>query len=660
MQYLLAFLFAILISAFYYHRSQPALSPRRRLLLGFLRTVMLFILLLILLSPILYFSRTRRQAPKVLMLKDNSASMDLDYNGSSKAKYLSSGFEALADKYSQAGYDVQKHSFANGLEGDKDNSLLVKSLQELSAKEKLSDYAAIVLASDGWLRDEDLGIINRIGVPIHSIADSSRQEIPDLQILSAQANRYAYRNEATVFRVRAKATSFKGSASVKLYLGNSLIGRQSLQMEPDAETSIDFTHRFANIGFFNYRVEIEPLEKEKHLGNNSLPGAIEVLSEKEHILIFSDSPAWDNKFIIDAISTNPRWDVMAYQIKDGRIFRGESPTSVDTSNLPAVIVVINNGRLSLDSQTQALIKGWVNRGSGLFTQGLPILELADILPITRSNIQTPYQGFVNMNSAANAYPMLSELITDAGKLPPLDYYYVNAAEGSEILATLNNPQKSPALVLRQNGQSRALGLSFLNLWRWQLQSADGAYQKLIVNCLTWLSNKALGAYSAIYKSSYLQGEEIRIRLRAEDSIRSSDLDGNPRIVIFDKEGKELEQDFMTRDGEEYSFISELTKAGEYRFEIQETGKKSAGRFVISESLAEARDFDFNLPLLQYLSSESRGRVILDPASFTVVPAQARAYTLRSDFPLYKKWYIIALFILSFCLELFLRRRWGLL
>jgi len=31
-----------------------------------------------------------------------------------------------------------------------------------------------------------------------------------------------------------------------------------------------------------------------------------------------------------------------------------------------------------------------------------------------------------------------------------------------------------------------------------------------------------------------------------------------------------------------------------------------------------------------------------------------------DIPLYRKWYVLTLFIVAFCLELFFRRRWGLL
>jgi hypothetical protein len=660
MQYFIALVFALLLSAYYYHRPQPELSGQRRILLASLRLVMLFILFMILLSPILYFTRHYREAPKVLFLQDSSRSMELGRGGVTKKDFLKTISDPLKKKYSEAGYKVLSRRFADGLEGADSNSLLAKALRELSEKEKLSDYQAIILASDGWLRDEDLGIISRLGLPIHALADSSIIGIPDLEIVSVTANRYAYRNEPSVFRVRAKATGYEGTAVINLYLGDSRIGSQSVQLSPETEASVDFTHRFGNTGFYRYRVEIQPLEKEQRLGNNSLPGAIEVLSEKEHIMVFSDSPAWDNKFIVDAIATNPRWDSSAYQIRDGRLFRGENPATLDGAPNPAVIVLINNGNLRPDSATQGFIRRAIERGTGIYFQGLPPTELSDLLPIARSNITSSYQGFVTMISAANQYPMLGELITEAAKLPPLDYYYVSAAQNTEVLATMNNPQKSPAIVVSQSGKSRALGMSFLNLWRWQMQGHESGYQKMIVNSLTWLSNKALGSFSAIYKSSYLGGEEIRIRLRAEDDIRSENLDGNPQIVILNAEGKEVTKDFMIREGSEYSFVSELTEPGEYRFEISEGGNKSAGRFSIDSQQVEDRDFDYNLPLLQYITSESRGRMIYDAQSFSPIPAQATERIERNEFAMYRKWYIISLFILIFCVELFLRRRWGLL
>jgi hypothetical protein len=664
MLFVFSALFALLISALLYHRSQPRLSRGRRGMLFGLRSIALYILLLILLSPILHFITQKQKAPQILFLKDTSRSMDITRDGFSKQDLLKEPLQLLKQKYQQAGYNILEYSFADGTQGSNANSLLGKSLAEIGIKEDFSRIQALILASDGWLRDENFGPVSRLGIPLYALADTARFVAGDLAVMNVQANRYAYRNESTIIRAGILATDYSGPARVNLYLGQNRIGNQTLNLEAGIEQYAEFTHRFPQTGFYNFRVEAEPLAQEQRLGNNAIPGAIEVLAEKELIAVFSDAPGWDNKFILDAIATNPRWQSVSYQLRNAVAYKGEEIATLPDSERPVVIVIINNGNLRLDAQSCRYIEDRLKRGSGLFYQGLPLPELTDFLPLIRSNITSPYQGFVQLNNAGKAYPMLSALDREAGKLPPLDYYYLSPAPGSEILGVMNNPQSSPALAIRQTGQSRALSLSFLNLWKWQLQSADSGYQKMLVNSLTWLSNKALGSYSAIYKSSYLQGESIIIRLRAEDDIRSHDLDQNPQISIFDTAGKLLLQDFMTRRGEEYLFETDLSESGNYSFEIREPegNKSSRGSFAIAEMAVEERDFDFNLPLLGYLASESRGRIIPIQSvdKHQALPPTIRTEILKREFNLYKQWYIIALFILTFCLELFFRRRWGLL
>ena len=664
MIFILAGILAILISGVLYYRTQPELSTKRRALLFALRSITLFILLLVLLSPIFYFIRQRTESGQVLFLKDTSLSMDLKRDNKSKQELLKKPLQTLKGKYSAAGYEILEHNFANGLKGSPDNSLLIKSLSELSQTLDFSRVQGIILGSDGWFRDEDYSLISRLGVPIIAVADSSRFLVPDLALISVETNRYAYRNEAAIIRAKVQAANYSGPANVHLYLGKNRLGTQKVELEEGVQQAVDFSHRFAQTGFYNFRVEVDPLKQETRLSNNQMPGAIEVLADKELIVTFSDAPAWDNKFILDAIATNPRWQSASYQIRDGNIWQGEQVAKLDLRDRAAVIVIVNNGNLRLHSIVAEYIASNLKRGAGLFYQGLPSEQLAEYLPLAKSNIATPYQGFVQISPEASLYAMFNPLSQEISKLPPLDYYYVNPTGGAEVLAYMNNPQKSPAIAVKHSGKSRTLALSFLNLWRWQMQSPDGGYQKMMVNVLTWLSNKALGSYSAIYKSSYLQGENILIRLRAEDDIRSSDLDKDPLITIFDPEGKEVTRDFMVREGDEYSFSAELAKTGNYRFEIREpdSQQKSTGSFAISEIAAEERDFDFNLPLLSYLASESRGHLLSlsEAQDYNPLPPTQNKHISRNEYAFYKRWYIISLFILSFCLELFFRRRWGLL
>ena len=124
------------------------------------------------------------------------------------------------------------------------------------------------------------------------------------------------------------------------------------------------------------------------------------------------------------------------------------------------------------------------------------------------------------------------------------------------------------------------------------------------------------------------------------------------------------KDFMTLSDGEYASSLTLDKPGQYSFEIRDkvSGETSKGRFNVSNASLEDRDFDYNLPLLAWLASDTRGE-LLSPASlqaFNPLPAQNIVRERRHDFPLYRKWYIPGLFICSFCLELFFRRRWGLL
>ena len=123
-------------------------------------------------------------------------------------------------------------------------------------------------------------------------------------------------------------------------------------------------------------------------------------------------------------------------------------------------------------------------------------------------------------------------------------------------------------------------------------------------------------------------------------------------------------DFLTRENDEYSFKADLKEPGTYSFDIsdKESGKNVKGKFELNASSLENKDFGYNMPLLSWLASHNNGKMLLTSAldSFSVVPAVKEILVSRREIALYKKWYILSLFILAFCLELYLRRRWGLL
>lgn len=538
-------------------------------------------------------------------------------------------------------------------------------MAELAKKHDFSRVKGIVLLSDGWLRDESLQQVKQLGSPFFVIADTVRSQKADLSVVRVITNRQAYRNEPTLIRAEVSSENYNGAATVRLWLGNSAIASQTVQLKDGVSANVDFTHRFAQTGFYPFRVEVSAAGiNERSQNNNSYPGAIDVLSDKQRIVILSDSPAWDNKFTLDAITANPRWETSHYRAQGGQVFSGENvAANLPTGNL-AALVLINNGGLQLSGNVLNYIVSAHKRGVGIFYQGLPIQELASILPLQKSNITSSYQGFMELSPAAASFPMLSFDSADLKDIPPLDYYYVTASRGAQVLATINNPQNSPAIAISTQGSAKTLAMAFLNLWKWQLQSSGGGYQALLSNSLTWLANTSESGYEAIYNGSYFLGEEINLRLRAQDDIRALRLDMNPELKVMNAAGKEVFRDYMTQKEGEYSARLVLDNAGGYSFEITDkvSGEKSGGRFNVADSSIEARDFDFNLPLLSWLASDTGGK-LLDPGAvkeYQPLPAQNRKFEQREDIPLYRKWWVLTAFILAFCLELLFRRRWGLL
>ena len=102
--------------------------------------------------------------------------------------------------------------------------------------------------------------------------------------------------------------------------------------------------------------------------------------------------------------------------------------------------------------------------------------------------------------------------------------------------------------------------------------------------------------------------------------------------------------------------------GKYKFEISDktSHSQTEGEFMISQYSPESRDNGINISLLSYISNKTYGKLIDDPDLLEIPTAEKEITKIRSEIPIYKKWYLITFFLLVFCTELFLRKRWGLL
>jgi len=665
LKYIIAGIVAVVTALFLYYRTNPGLTQKQKISLAALRALAVGLVFLFLLTPIIYYIRHFTERPQLILLKDVSASMQIRHLDKSKSDRMDSAYGHLKDAFKQAGYLISEQVFADGLNGSKNSTMLLPALEEVRKQNDKTGQRQIILFSDGWLRDSDLSALKNFDMPIHAVTDSSRQQEIDLLISDLRHNKQGYRNELSLFEASVQAINYQGSASVRFVIDGQIIAQKNVSFRNEPVQTVSFDHRFAQTGLHKVEVQVSSDGvNEPTLSNNNQLSAIDILTDKERMLLFTDAPNWDTKFILDVIRENNRIEPSSYTVKGAQLYQGEQKAVLrDFINVSAIIIV-NQGSLQFDNTLAQNITAQVRQGCGLLHMGLPVPQLSEILPLRSSNIRSSYKGLIKLLPAAAVYSAFNIPNEELAQIPPVDYYYLSVIPTAEVLAVLDNVQKSPAAAVSSALNGKVVSFAFLNLWRWQLQSKKQGYKNFTSDLLTWLSNKASGQFRALYDPAYYPEEPLVIRLTALDETRRTRSDLAPRITIINSKNETVFSDFLTMKDDEYAVSFRLTNPDQYSFKIvdQNGGRSTDGRFMLLARNQEARDLGYNNSLLNWISQQTGGRTLHleEAANYQPVKAVKADRMERKDFPLYKKWYLISLFIIVFCLELFFRRRWGLL
>ncbi|HNX01364.1 MAG TPA: hypothetical protein PKK33_08370, partial [Candidatus Cloacimonadota bacterium] len=356
-----------------------------------------------------------------------------------------------------------------------------------------------------------------------------------------------------------------------------------------------------------------------------------------------------------------------YLVRDGQAWKGNQaiPASQINSIPYESFIIVNNGNLYMPDAIRQAIMGKVEGGSGLLFMGKPVAGLGMMLPASSSNIANTYQSNFKLNAAAGAYSFLDYDAKVIADIPPVQYYYVQAKEGSAVLGTMDNDQNSPAILFKQFGKGKVFEFAFLDLWKWQMWVDNSDYHTVIGNILLWMGNQDLLRFRAqTTKNSYFLGERVRIVLSAVDDKQMPVTDLDAQIQILNSHNRAVYSDYLLKDGDDYQVQLSSLEPDTYHFKVydERTKQRTEGSFIVSNSNMENRDYGFNQPALFYVSQITNGKSLSqsDLSVYKPMKEQTKPDIRRMEIPLYRKWYLITLFLVCFCVELLFRRIWGLL
>ncbi len=557
--------------AWHVARHHGLLLGARPVVVWLLETALVALVLFLLWHPAISIATLRPQQNVVAVLVDDSRSMGMPENGSTRLaqaeRLLNDGLLANLNKKFQVrmyrfGENLERIQKLGQLSGAAPATRIGASLEQALAEASTLPLGAIVLLSDGADNSGGIGFetmaqIRRARVPVHTIGFGREKLSRDIEISDVAVPARALADS----RLSAEITYKQfGSTREKAHLvvreGERLLATREIVLKgegaPQTETLV-FNAGLAGPRTFQFA--IEPIPGEENLKNNQLTRLINVTSSKSRILYFEGEPRWEYKFIRRGIeddrsllvtsmvrTTQNKIYTQAVDEEDRKRLEDGFPSKAEDLFAFDGLIIGNSEVGYFTAQQQALIREFVDRrgGGALFLGGRAALAdggwehsvLADLLPVRIPDAKDTFhrdpalaeltaQGRESVICRLEEDPdRNAERWKNPKRMPPLaDYQQVGDPKpGALTLLEMSagGHHHLPLLVTQRFGRGRTAVFATGGSWRWQmmLPLGDKTHAIFWQQLLRWLVADTPGQVMVSTPQPILS-DEGRVPLRVE-------------------------------------------------------------------------------------------------------------------------------------------------
>ncbi len=671
----------VVIMLYFKNKANKELSKIQVRTLMALRFLSFFFTAILVLSPFFRTLKKMVQDPIIVVAFDNSGSMVISQDSLAEARNITSVKENIKK---QLGADFQIIEYTFG-ENAVNNSDLTFSDKKSNYSNLLSavnnnhfnqNLGAVILAGDGiYNRGENpVNLLNDINFPVYTIAFGDTTIIPDSRIQNIRVNRTAFLGNKFPVEVDVQCSKVKGE-KLKLSILQEGTELESIIISPINDNFFvtkQFILEANEARLQHYSARIEAVEGEKNTSNNTSKFVINVLENKQKILILSEGSHPDIGAIKNTLEQQKTYEVTTFT-------EDPFPSNLDEYNL----IILNQLPSSSKSAAEIITMAESHRIPVLFIVGshtfLPQLNTlnqgVNIVPLAGSGeeSQSAY------NPAFATFKLSEDLIEIIPKFPPLLVSFANYELAPEFTPFLYQKLKGieTGKPLMATGKLNGRKTGFIlgeGIWRWRLfdyyQNQNHArFNELINQFIQYLALRENEDNFIIeFEPVYSETDDVILNAEVYNDAYEPLNTEEINIEVTNQNEEKFNYTFDPR-GENYVLNAGNLPVGNYTFAAEvEIGKEKfteSGSFTVVPVNIEHTVTQANHNMLYRLASLSGGQFYLPSQTETLISELQNSNKLKpvSYFQeminemLNMRWIFFVL-LLFMSLEWFLRKYWG--
>ncbi|MCQ2318001.1 MAG: hypothetical protein MJZ90_03660 [Bacteroidales bacterium] len=573
-----------------------------------LRFIVVAVVMMLFFNPYIKQKTSKTEQPIIVFARDESASVTMTRDSVFYKEKLPQIVDSLCNTF-EKDYDIETFEFGGN------STDISEALNTIRRHYYKRNVGAVVLFSDGIVNQgvEPEYNTENFPFPIYSVTLGDTVNHPDLMIQDVRYNKSVTALMSFPLRITVNAKNAKGSmmaATVKMdgaEVGNATVPVSSNNFSK----TLDFNITPDGEGIKQIDIQIDGLEKETQLLNNSRRIFVEVIDKKYNVLCYAKSPHPDIAAIKSALGDHFEFETIFEKENDKNLSGNkynllivhqlpipEEINGIDTKELPALAVIgsstdinyFNGSQNALEIKKGAVssnldIKTRYNSNFGLFTVNSNIKnELSSYPPLSLPHYETAFKAHHD------------------------DMMFMNIMD-------LQTPNPLMSFTNDENGRKMAV-LFGTGCWRWKLyeyyhhKNHDGfneIFSKTVKYLLTERSKELTVNHKDRYTNTESVGFTAELRNPSRELVNEPDL----HIRITGRQTKKVYDYVFAKGDVNYSLNIGVLPEGVYAYTASASlgglEYSATGSFTVVALGIEAQDLTAKTDRMKLIAEQTGGK-----------------------------------------------------